>query len=535
MVTMRIEDELEMKSYATKPFINFFDTKYPALRDNIEFRKLFMYLAFGTNPYAPPQEDHEEQEAVTGLLLSYRQVAYVIGKTISAHNNNFRALEFLQNFRASVMPDFAWSDYEAPGNKWIGKCRIVLHKGFDAHDLQVIENELKSQDSERYYFATGKKISFNHTSEVRKETLALYQEDQKLFNLNPSQQKIVDGLAEVSHNGRAFVQKAKANRERIALAIDALEAKPEDKMPLEEKKAEQRKLIASIEEDGRIFYRPTPFKRTPRLHHSSECTLSLKGEVRKALCHGWVEADLISSQFVILAALLKAPVSLAFANSGEHLWTHLNEFCGGTGAPDRDTKKFFKEVVYGICFGKSEGSLNPDGTVCKVGKNGKKLAERSLTAICHEAGKLALLDNAIIRELLHYRERWFKHIEEKGYLEDIWGTKHYLEGAKRKEDIYGNYLFAQKRWAGSLAATQIQSIELEIISSVFDCQEKYGSSYMFNIMLFQHDGFTFSANKKDKLEVVQSRLNTFVQNKAALLSEATGLDLSAVKLEFKQL
>lgn len=508
-IDKRMEQNQPMKKCVSKKFLDYCDFKYPALINRKDFRRMFMYLAFGT--YV---DKFNEQKNDGALVLSYQKLAEIAERKTEAQQRNFKAIMFLNEFKKLVLPGFVWNEAEQPKDgTWLGKCRTVKHSGLDAADSEFIQNEY-GWEGEKYYFDSGVKFTNVVKAANRKTELEQYLEEMETFQLNSTQKKILNGMKVVSLNGRAFTKKLYDNKEEILQSIKDLTPKDTDKITIEEKREMQLKILESIKEDGRVFYRPTPLGRTPRLHATNECVLTLKSPVRKAFCKGWIEADLVSSQFVILAALLDAPISKAFIKSEQNLWKYLNEASGGIGKPQGKDKEPFKTLIYGICFG---------------------LSKTEALAKLKNAGKESLITNPMVEELFNRRQKWFDHIKHMGYVTDIWGNKHPLENAGRREDIYGNYVFAKERWEGALAATKIQSIEMEIISSIFDCQEKYGENYFFNVTLFQHDGFTFSAGKKQCIEVIQSRLNTYVQNKAMQVGEKLDLDLSAVKLEFNQL
>ena len=336
-----------------------------------------------------------------------------------------------------------------------------------------------------------------------KLSLAEYEKQRASFGLNATQQKIYDGLQAVSLNGRAFAQKLNENLEHVLAAIDALQCSPEDVLTIEQKRLRQRKIIEAIKEDSRVFYRPSALGRSPRLYATNESVLSLQSSVRKAFCRGWVEADLVSSQFIILAGILNAPIALGhiatMQETGWHLWTYLHEASGGQGRPTGRDKAILKELVYGICFGMSVKTIT------------KRLAQ---------AGKSQLRKDPLIRELLRKRAQWFQEIKRAGYILDVWGNRHEM---------------AEDRWEGSLAATFIQAIEMEIISAVFDYQERAGGTYDFKVMAFQHDGFTVSVSDKARYEYMKKGMNRAVKAKAREIGKQLGIKLEAVTLEFTQL
>lgn len=500
-----------MRKCVSEEFIKFCDEKYPALQDNAAFRRMFMYLCFGTFLHSETGK----------LAISYMTVAKLAGKQDAAKGKNFKAFEFLGAFKEVVLPEFTWMEPEEfddgyGESNWNDHkyCRSVNDDGLDEATKMEVSKQI-GWTGPKYYFETKKLFSRANAAKEKKGVLAQYENESKVFNLNKTQASIFNGLKDVSLNGRAFTQKMNENQDVIMAAIDNLQVGSDDKISLDDKKDQQKKILDSIKEDPRIFYRPTPLSRTCRLHHSTECALSLESSVRKAFCKGWTEADLVSSQFVILSAILNAPLCKAFIASKQHLWTYLHNFAtGSVEKPSKAEKAIYKQVIYGICFGMEKRTIKKD-----------------LTA----KGMVKLLKCPIIKELLEKREEWFDAINGNGYVTDVWNKKHELQNAGTVKDIYGNLVNAKARWAGSLAATKIQSIEMEIIESVFDCAVKIGEKYQWQITMFQHDGFTISYNNKDRKEAVEKQIKEAVKNRAADLGKKLGLDLYGVDIEFNNL
>lgn len=504
-----------MKKCTSKEFIEYCDAKYPALKDNLAYRRLFFYLLFGTYEDHYHQDGYEDRDCP--LVLSYKKLCSILDYNIDSHSHP-PVFKLLTDFKTFVLPNFEWNDYEKPDyNTWekkYGKCRTVRKTGIDCDVWEMARKELQAKGKAKYFYDTKRAFAGLNLVRDRADILAEYAEASKCFNLNPTQQLILDQLNLISLDGQCFKHKLTENRVLVEQAIDNLQAKPTDKVSLQEKKDLQRNILGSIEEDGRVFYRPTPLKRTPRLHHSTDCVLSLKSEVRKALCHGWTEADMVSSQLQILASLLDAKLCKAMLAT-QNVWLYLNKGI----APTKDQKSVYKQLVYGICFGTSE-----------------RRSDNSLYNLLKPIGRLDLLKDPIIRELLDKRTPWHESINTDGYITDVWGEKHYLESKGWKTDIYGDKVrMIKDRWAGSLAGTKIQSIEMEIVSAVFEYERTCPKSQAFKIVLFQHDGFAISFYDKSTKATVQRRLNEALAAKAKTVGDKLGLDLSGMRLEFTDL
>lgn len=500
-----------MRKCTSEEFIKFCEAKYPGLVNRPDYRRMFMYLCFGTFLHVKTNK----------LAISYMTLAKFAGEKEAAKNKNFKAIEFLRNFKADVLPEFTWIEADEfddgygechfDGTKY---CRSVDNDGLDAETKAMAAKEV-GNTGKKYYFDNGKLFSRANAAAEKKGVLAQYEKDMKSFNLNKTQQSIFDGLKEVSLNGRAYTQKLNDNLDKIETAIEKLVSNADDKISLEDKKIQQRKIIDCIREDPRVFYAPSALGRTCRLSATGVSAISFQSSIRKAFSSGWTEADLVSSQFVILAAILNAPISKAFIASKTHLWSYLHNFATGEeGKPSSYYKGIYKEVIYGICFGMGDDTI-----------------ENRLKS----TGLDKLLKCPIIEELLTLRRKWFKKINENKYVTDVWNNKHELKDAGTVKDIYGNLVHDRARWAGSLAATKIQSIEMEIVEAAFSAQKSLGEKYNWQITMFQHDGFTISFGTKERKEFIQEQIKKAIKDRAKKIGEKLDLDLSGVDIEFNDL
>lgn len=262
----------------------------------------------------------------------------------------------------------------------------------------------------------------------------------------------------------------------------------------------QYRILASAYRNPNVYYAPSANGRTCRLSARGDSILGLKKNVRRAATKGWVECDLRSSQFAILATKLDAPIATAFIASGESIWREFNRHLFGVIAePSSEIKKILKETIYSICFGKGAGAL-------------KTLLEHH--------GIPSLLEHPILEELLMLRSQWFARIERDGGGFDVWDQWHAIDNDLDPET--GKSM----RWAGAIAGTVIQSIEMEIIAPIFDVAATHGKSDQFTICLFQHDGATVSFNSTEKTARAQAKLKKAVEDRARELGVSTVLEFA---------
>jgi hypothetical protein len=468
-----------MHTIVSPTFRQFILNKYPALPGSDPFLRFFGYLCF-SNFF--DDESHRLVIPTKTMSEEFYQQPY---------HPSFNGRAVLEQFRDRVLPGLVWTEHVAfSTSSYGGKAREIITNGFDADMLEALRQECVAPESARVDLITGlpyqRKDRYRETAEATAE----YEIALALHPLNETQRSILDYLRGISA-GHLFLRKLTDNGETIRAAIESLPEKLQDI---------RYRILACVRRNPTIYYAPSQEQRTCRLSGSGDCILGLKKEVRKAACKGWVECDLRSSQFAILAAKLNAPTSQAFIASGASIWKDFYYHTHGAYAdPPSDLKKVFKEAIYSLCFGKGEAKLK---------------------AFLRENGVAHLLQHPIMVELLKLRRQWFEQIDRDGGAADVWGQWQALD-----RDIDPKTGKA-KRWAGSVAAAVIQSVEMAIISPIFEVAQKHGKSDQFTICLFQHDGATISFQSHKKQDRAQRKLKTAVEARASQLGVATTLEFA---------
>jgi hypothetical protein len=455
--------------------------KYPALQGNEPWLRFFHYICF--SGFFDP-ESHR-------LVIPTKMIAEkIFGET---YTTTFNGRDKLQQFRDQVLPGLTWTEHTqfSPAS-YRGKAREVLSLGFDAEMQAALRQECLSPSEEKIDLITGHPYHRKDRYRLTEQETAAYQQELTQYTLNPTQKSILEYLHGISA-GHLFLRKLTDNAGAIEQAIQGL---PQELQTI------RYRILKKVRENPSVYYLPSSEERTCRLSARGDCILGLKKAVRKAATKGWVECDLRSSQFAILAGKLGAPISQAFIASGESIW---REFYRHTHAVDADppteVKKVFKEAIYSLCFGKGEGNL-------------KQFLHQN------EVGSLA--KHPIMAELLTLRQKWFDQIDRDGGASDVWGQWQALDNALDPATGKG------KRWAGSVAAAVIQSVEMEIIAPIFEVAREHGRSDQFTICLFQHDGSTISFQSAEKKTRAQGKLKAAVEDRAKRLGVST-------VLEFQQL
>lgn len=455
-----------MKKSVSKEFRDYCLERYPALKESESYRRMFRYLCFSIF-----------YDKKTNLLCVPK---IAIMNICDTSNSAFSAIAFLESFRKNVLPGLQLAEYEYVSDVgWEGKCRQVLHNGFDAEMAAMLTKEIQSDNIGNVGFVNGLPYNRAVQAAYRERLLTEHNLAAKDFALNPSQQKIYDYMHAVGSD--RFVRKLNENIDAVRAVIATL---PPHKAVIQER------IISSIREAPKILYAPSRDLRTSRLHNVNDSAIGFKKEVRKAYSKGWSEVDLRCSQFAILATILDAKVSKAFLETGQSLWQYLHTSATGElTPPSSEQKSVYKAVIYSICFGK-----------------GKK----NLVQIIRENNITPLFKNEILNELLALREKWFAEIRAAGHTTDAWGNRINV---------------AADRWVGAVAAAKIQSIELEIISGIFDVANEHGVADAFTICMFQHDGATISFNSTVGKERAFRKMQKAVVDKAAQYNVNTILEI----------
>lgn len=413
-------------------------------------------------------------------LIPATKIAEIEGVKWDSH---YKAEDFLLRYRADVAP-LVYSDWSAKREE----CRQVLQTGFDRDTIRMLNEAIRDDSTDRVIFVSGRKW----TREARAAECAAIREEhaqeRATWQLSPTPQYILDAMmAKREGIGKALIAKYGENRKAIDAAIVAL---PLERQPL------MNETVQSALEQPWVLYHPSEKRRTCRLSGNYGSVLSLKSSVRKAWCGGWSDLDLASSQFVIFATILEAPLSLEFIREGRSIWQSLHTFITGeTTKPNPDQKAVYKKALYSLCYGMGQQKLIDD--------------------VLNPAGALKLLNHPIIRELIEGRRRWYRVIERNGGIHDINIEWQAIEPIT-KDNPKG-------RGPHAVAATLIQSIEMELIRPVFEVVEA-NPSLQVEVMLFQHDGCTVSFRNKSRKEHALSLMRDAVAAKAKELGYETRLE-----------
>jgi len=457
--------------------------RYGALRDDERYRRFFMILAF------PSHTDD-----VDGLpVICADTIAWAAGKRKQSAGGNYRTEAFLEEFREAVLERFVWSTH-VPGKR----CRIARVRGFDDEVLRWIEDEISQPvtDAEaRVDFVSGKRYSPARQQEAR--------ERERVRALK----RLGDAGCDEAREIMAYMNDLKPNVFSKLLRVNEREAyRVANGLPINERRAALATLHR-IADQPVPFYTPSRAGRTVRLFDQGSIA-TLKKEVRHALMAGCTDFDLVSSQLAVVASLWDVRVvrdSLReWDRAGRAVWDEFYDYLGIAPNVQAFAKGTLKTALYALCFGASDPFLK--GVLTLGLTNGPVESRRDA---------YAFLDHPVIRALREARDRQIKRIISEGGARDVYGRWRPVEGKKTIEE-----------GARSVLAQLAQATELHL---VFPALELARTTRDFQIILWQHDGFTVRFSDRTKQERWTERIVRAVQKKAEDLGVPTRLEYKLLK------
>lgn len=473
-----------MRHTVRKEFADYLLAEFPELKSSPDMRGVFRYIAFYN--WFDTEPDEETGEPGTNRLILHWKT---IMKSCAVYDPNKFHLEGILLEMKKIWPDLAWTGYSE------GHSRQLISSGF-SQELQ------KKIDEEMAYSATktGGPDRVNLLS-LRQSTSRT--DRQIILDCKDDCKDIVAERQEGMSEEAKFIQQHMNKKASAAFTLGCIKRNGEaavsliSQIPEQHKRQIQLRIMTSMTEVPQIVYAPSEKKRSCRLYAQGDAMTALKKEVRKVLTKGYWEVDFESSQFCILARVLRSKPALALIASGKSIWTELQESFGL-----RDQKGPLKKLVYSMVFGMSIWNLRKILRTARITED--------------------VLDHPIMADLLKKRERWYAFIEKQGGLHDCWGVWHALSPETDTE---------KARHPGSVGATLIQSIELDIVYAAFELiDEQFSKNYETNIQLFQHDGLTMNmSNLESERKISMRKISEAIADRAMKKHEVT------MRVEFNQL
>lgn len=255
-----------------------------------------------------------------------------------------------------------------------------------------------------------------------------------------------------------------------------------------------------------------------RLYDEGVSITGLPRQYRKMLCKGWTEFDIKSSQLAIVSSKWNIPSIHKFLSDRNSVWELFFDIFPVPSHEYDETKRFFKESLYSVVFGKQEASIAVEydklfGTGAGAKFSGIWLVRDLFDAREREIDRLANIPQgryySLAAGISPSPNNYFKTGMSKG---EQLKYKQSLEGT---EGQTGEMPYTQRKRITSVMAQEVQMIEMAILSPVIDLAEKNSKNYV--ITLWQHDGFSvkfLDTSKRNKYTQVIT--NGFQANLNAL-------------------
>jgi hypothetical protein len=310
--------------------------------------------------------------------------------------------------------------------------------------------------------------------------------------IQESQQIILNYHADLPNN--IFTKLINENRQR---AFDYV-------LNCGKSKDEKKALYTTIDQ---IYHYPKPVYRvastkTARLYPfpGLKNLTSVAREIRKALTHGCIEADLSCAHLAIIAkewqiqSLIKLLIDLRRQNAS--VWQHFTQALGIKLTAN--VKSVLKIGVYSLCYGGSSKSI-----INNINKNSE------IPMLGELFFALPIMQDILkAREtVMHDNQFEFTSTEEWGFTD--------IEISEENS----------KRQIRSLLSCQSQAIEQILIAEVYKAVAGHPRAY---ILVYSFDGVTIHINKDDEKHSILKKLKDAVDEKAKELEIITTLEFEEV-------
>lgn len=401
------------------------------------------------------------------FLIPAELIARIEGQFNQWKSNNYIAEQFLEKYVNSIQP-FKWS-------KWNSEERLVrvvteLKWPQDIIDGMQAERQGLWKETGKVYFSDGSKFTSKKQRESRRT-----EKLNALELLNeagcPEAKDLLDYINNLPSN--AFY-KILQNMPAALESVNKL---------LPEKRDRQIDILNAVLDQSQPFYKPT--KGSTRIFAFNENMLGLQKGVRRALTAGWSDFDLKSAQLAICAKTWNVRKAQKFLKEKGNIWSSLFEYF--QIEKDEDTKKVFKTALYAVMYG---AGINKVKEILKpLGENSDK----------------KFLSHPIIKSMWIARRKQLSQIRKDG-------------GAF---NCFGKFISTKHFTSKSVLAQLAQAYELNLLYPVIKLAK---SDNRFQIVLWQHDGFSVHWLRKEDIPSVEFNLKHAVKERAVQLGINTELE-----------
>lgn len=449
---------------------------YPSCTVDISYMRFLQYRLFSNN---------WEDQSKNLIKVPQFTLAYCEDKQKQLANKNYKGHLFLQRFSRDVQY-ITWTDWSYEE----GRCRVVEFSiAYSLNDLltQELYKDYQKQGGRVYLISGVKFTTRNRNAELKKAQAKLREDLEHIRKCR----KVRKGAAKVFFymmkvDIKHYIKIIDSNIDTVELAI-------KNRIDLTETK---KKVYLETVDCLREIKKPMlhGVQNSWRLYDEGVSITGLPRQYRKMLCKGWTEFDIKSSQLAIVSSRWNIPSIHKFLSERHSTWDLFFNVFPVPGDEYEETKRFFKESLYSVVFGKQEDNIakeydNLFGTGAGAKFSNIWLVRDLFDAREAEIDKLANVPQgryySLVAGLTCNPNNYFKTGMSKGEL--------------KKYKQTGVMPYTQRQRITSAMAQEIQMIEMAILTPIIDLAEKNSNNYV--ITLWQHDGFSvkfLDKSKRDK-------------------------------------
>jgi len=436
----------------------------PKVRANLAYRKALRYLLI----------DRDFVDGQGRLLIPDYKIAVWCGaQGIKDYiKGNFRGWAFIKALTADVLPDLVTGGWRGRDKELEGQCRYIVNDGL--YDL--VEHALDDFDEKIRYDLLSMKLWNRANAKKNRDQLIAEAEMQQW----PYEQQ-----ARIAHylHRLQFGLFAKQIPDRIEEARNYI--KRASDMDSQEKRRQFRKL-RRIQDCPQPVYRPGQSMRNARLF-AFDSLCDVERNVRRILCRGWHEIDLVSCYPAIAARIWHIERLQSMIEREVDVWNAIATELGVDESERQSKRDVVKEVGCRLLCG---GHID---------KTNELLEKHGVDGIVQDSPTLM----AIVRTVREVK----RQVRADGGTQTPMG---WIDCPSRKEKSVRSHL-------GNVLA----AYELSLIAPCFTVAEQ---STDFTIVIAQHDGFSIKLRQEDRLKQVLVRLNEAVKPVAEQFGIITRLD-----------
>ena len=439
---------------------------YPACATNISYMRFIQYRLFSNN-----WEDKNKNL----IKIPRYALAYCEGKLKQLAGKNYKGHLFLQEFKRDVQY-IDWSDWSYEK----GECRIAEFPIDNNIERLLTLDAHKDYQNEggRFYLISGLKFTTkNRNAELKAARAKLQDELNEVRQCRNIKQVASKIWTHLYTNGRD-----KHLLKVIDANVDVVETAIDNRIDLIETKKKAYLELVDVIREGTI-----PMlhgvKNSCRLYESGASITGLPRQYRKMLCKGWTEFDIKSSQLAIVSSMWNISSIHQFLGEKNNVWDLFFTVFPVPEDEHDETKRFFKQSLYSIVFGKQEANIAKEYDALFGAGAGLKFSNIWLVRDLFDAREKEITRLANKPQGRHYSPAAAVMPTPNSYFKTGMSL-----GEQKKYKQTGVMPYSQRRRITSVMAQEVQMIEMAILNPIIDLAAKNSKNYV--ITLWQHDGFS---------------------------------------------